>query len=319
MTFDDEIERRARVTSQSGSPNAALARTSAAIVKPFQSASTLSSRPGLGRASRTANSFAREAASSASSSGEPRGPTRRSTVRPSQLPLARHVVGGLEARRGVAQRGVDLLLPPDIEQAFLAILIGVERGGEGVADPHLAHQPADRLARAIGEYRIGPQRVDQRQQFEDLRVVVEHLLEMRHEPFGVGRIARVAAAEMIVDAARVHRLEHGAHGFAEGRIAAAEHLVPEEAEDRRVGEFRRAARGRRERDRPRSTSASPIAGQVGGRDARAGAQRRRAWPGGRRARGRVAPSARGGVRQAASTDSSTCRNDGRPQRGSGGQ
>ena len=74
------------VAIQAGSPNTALARTSAAMVRPFQSASTLSSRPGFGRASRTANSFARAAASSASSSDEPRGLTRRSTVRPSQFP-----------------------------------------------------------------------------------------------------------------------------------------------------------------------------------------------------------------------------------------
>ena len=64
---------------------------------------------------------------------------------------------------------------------------------------------------------------------------------MRHEPFGVGRIARVAAAEMIIDTARVQGHEQAADRLAELRVAAAEHLVPEEAEDRRVGEFRRAA------------------------------------------------------------------------------
>src|ERR1700733_779119 len=83
--------------------------------------------------------------------------------------------------------------------------------------------------------------MDERQQFKDLRVVVEHLLEMRHEPYRVGGIARVAAAEMVIDALRVHRLEHRAHRLAEGRIATAERLIPEEAEDRRIGEFRRAA------------------------------------------------------------------------------
>src|ERR1700679_440756 len=83
--------------------------------------------------------------------------------------------------------------------------------------------------------------MDERQQFKDLRVVVEHLLEMRHEPYRVGGVARVAAAEMVVYAAGVHRLEHRAQRLAEGRIATAEHLVPEEAKDRRVGEFRRAA------------------------------------------------------------------------------
>ncbi len=70
--------------------------------------------------------------------------------------MGRHVIGGLEPRRGVAQRSVDLLFAPDIERTFLARLIGVERGREGVADPHLTRQPANRLARTFGEYPIGP-------------------------------------------------------------------------------------------------------------------------------------------------------------------
>ena len=147
----------------------------------------------------------------------------------------------MNARRRFAQSGVDLLFAPDVEQAFLAVLIRVEGGGEGVADPHLAIEPPDRLMRPLGEGRIGPQGMDEGQEFKDLRIVVKHLLEMRHEPFGVGRIARIAAAEMIGDAACVHGLEHGADRLAEARIAAAEHLIPEEAEDRRVGEFGRAA------------------------------------------------------------------------------
>ena len=177
----------------------------------------------------------------------------------------------MNAPRCLAQRGVDLLFVPDVEQAFLAVLIGVEGGGKGVADPHLAHQPPDRLARPLGEGRIGPEGMNEREQFKDLRIVVEHLLEMRHEPFGVGRIARVAAAEMIVDAAGVHRLEHGAQCFAEGRIATAEHLVPEEAEDRRIGEFRRAAQAAMD-----GIDGAPQriadAGEVGGRDAGARVQ-----------------------------------------------
>ena len=241
------------------------------MVRPFQSASTLSSRPGFGRASRNAKSFAREAARLGFLF---RRSARRDAAqhRPAfPVAAARHIVGGLEARRGVAQRGVDLLFAPDVEQAFLAVLIGVEGGGEGVADPHLAHQPPDRLTRPLGEGRIGPQGMNKREQFEDLRVVVEHLLEMRHEPFGVGRIARIAAAEMIVDAARVHRLEHGAHRLAEGRIAAAEHLVPEEAEDRRVGEFRRAAQAAMDGiDRAYQRIADAV--EIGGRDARARVQ-----------------------------------------------
>ena len=38
-------------------------------------------------------------------------------------------------------------------------------------------------------------------QLDELRIVVEHLLEMRHEPALIDAVAREAAAEMIVDAA----------------------------------------------------------------------------------------------------------------------
>src|ERR1700727_3542345 len=50
----------------------------------------------------------------------------------SAFPIAipRDVVSGLETRRRAAQRAVDLLFAPDIEQAFLAVLIGVEGGGD---------------------------------------------------------------------------------------------------------------------------------------------------------------------------------------------
>ena len=75
----------------------------------------------------------------------------------------------------------------------------------------------------------------ERQQFEDLRVVVKHLLEMRHMPFGVGRIAREAAAEMIVDAAGAQRVEEFAHRVAKTRIAAAERLVLQRK--RKIGAF----------------------------------------------------------------------------------
>ncbi len=48
----------------------------------------------------------------------------------------------------------------------------------------------------------------QRQQFQQLRVVVQHLLEMRHQPDLVGGIAGEAAAEVVVDAALRHPLQH---------------------------------------------------------------------------------------------------------------
>ena len=122
-------------------------------------------------------------------------------MRPSQLPPRRDVVGGGELGGVGAEHGVDLVGGPDVEAALLALGIGVERGGEGVAGAHLAHQPGEGLARALGVDRRRRLGVGKREQFEDLRVVVEHLLEMRHAPFAVGRVAGEAAAEMVVDAA----------------------------------------------------------------------------------------------------------------------
>ena len=47
-------------------------------------------------------------------------------------------------------------------------------------------------------------------EFQQLRIVVEHLLEMRHEPALVDGIAGKAAADLIVDAAERHPLEASA-------------------------------------------------------------------------------------------------------------
>ena len=63
------------------------ARASAAIIRPFQSASTLSSRPGRGRFSRAANSMARNAVSRCSSSSF--------VLRAFKPVQDRHVIAGL--------------------------------------------------------------------------------------------------------------------------------------------------------------------------------------------------------------------------------
>ena len=41
-------------------------------------------------------------------------------------------------------------------------------------------------------------------EIHQLGVVIQHLLEMRHEPFGVHGITREAAADLIVNSARGH-------------------------------------------------------------------------------------------------------------------
>ena len=53
-----------------------------------------------------------------------------------------------------------------------------------------------------------------RQQFQDLGVVVEHLFKMRHMPFGVDAVARKSPADVIVNAACTERVEQAAHRVA---------------------------------------------------------------------------------------------------------
>ena len=187
------------------------------MVSPFQSARILSSRAGRG-------ALLARGEQPGASSGKTRLVRRRAgrgqpaqDVAPLPIALGADVISGGEGGRVLAQQRGDLLGAPDIEAPFLALGIGVERGGESLADLHLAHQPGEGLLRAGGVDRRRRLGVAEREQFEDLRVVVEHLLEVRHEPDGVGRIAREAAAEMIVDAARAQRVEQPAHRGAQTR------------------------------------------------------------------------------------------------------
>ena len=82
---------------------------------------------------------------------------------------------------------------------------------------------------------------------DEQRLVVEHLLEVRHEPALVDRVAGEATADVVVDAAGRHRVERRRHG---GEAAAAscssatppvEHLGEDQVERHRRRELRRRA------------------------------------------------------------------------------
>ena len=77
------------------------------------------------------------------------------------------------------------------------------------------------------------------QKFEDLGIVVEHFFKMRHEPSLVGRIARIAAAEMIVDAAFGHFGQRQFDEIAVGRVGQPRAGAPEQFENGRIRKFRR--------------------------------------------------------------------------------
>ena len=105
---------------------------------------------------------------------------------------------------------------------------------------------------------------------QELGVVVEHLLEVRHEPVGIDRVAGEAAAEMVVDAALADPRQGVQHAVAQGRVAAAPRLLPDQPQDRRLRELGRAGEAAMDRCR----SARPAARATCARQLRRAAARR---------------------------------------------
>ena len=159
-----------------------------------------------------------------------------------EIPFRRYVVDpGEELGVVRAKHLLDLGQAPHIELPLLALAVGVERRGKAPAfGDHLAHQPVDGLARADREQRIAGLAPRLGHQLEQQRVVVEHLLEMRHEPALVHAVAGEAAAEMIVDAALRDMGEGERHRLDRIGQSVAETGAPQEGEELRLRKFRRA-------------------------------------------------------------------------------
>ena len=129
-------------------------------------------------------------------------------------PLEVAAVGGAEPRdrlvgvRLALERGPHLLDAPDVELALLALGVGVERGVEAaLGAAHLAERPVERLLGHGPEQRVARDLPAVQVRARQQRVVVEHLLEVGDEPVGVDRVAREAAADLVVHAARGHRAQ----------------------------------------------------------------------------------------------------------------
>src|SRR3954470_390052 len=102
------------------------------------------------------------------------------------------------------------------------LAVGVEAACEPPPrGPQPAADPTERLVDPLLIKRALGLLPNQAQQVDELRIVVEHLLEMRNEPARIGRVAGEPAAEMIVDAALGHRVERLDDRIAIGRLPGA--------------------------------------------------------------------------------------------------
>ena len=98
-----------------------------------------------------------------------------------------------------------LLVRPAVEFSLVPFTVGVFGGIEAALGMgHVAQDIAENVAHHFGVPRVAADEVGIQIELRELRVVVEHFLEVRHEPVRVHGVTREAAAELIVDAARRH-------------------------------------------------------------------------------------------------------------------
>ena len=110
--------------------------------------------------------------------------------------------------RQVAQRGAHLLDRPDVELALHALGVRVERRVEAaLGAAHLAQGPIERLLGDGPEQRLAGHLPAVQVGAREQRVVVEHLLEVGDQPVRVHRVAREAAAHLVVHPAGGHRAQ----------------------------------------------------------------------------------------------------------------
>ena len=151
-----------------------------------------------------------------------------------EVPRARHAEVLGRERSVVLQHLVKLRPAPGEEAALVPLGVGVLRGGEGALPrAQLAHQPRRRLIDDLPPQRPRGHLLRGRVDREELRVVVQHLLEVRHGPALVDGVAVKAAAQVIEDPACRHLLQRE-----QGRVA---HRAPRPTAGSRAASARAAS------------------------------------------------------------------------------
>ncbi len=159
-------------------------------------------------------------------------------VRALEVPAAGDAPVRLRDRRILARQRAELRERPHIELAFMPFAVGVERGVPA-ADRigHLVAQPMERLLGDATRFGVAGRLPEMHGEPREQRVVVEHLLEVRHEPDGVDGVAVEAARELVVDAAARHLREREARDAQPLRLARARPLPQQRVEHHRLREL----------------------------------------------------------------------------------
>ena len=143
---------------------------------------------------------------------------------------------------GVGEDGGDLLRRPDEGQPLVPLRVGVLRRGQAaLGQQQLALQVAERRLHDVAVARVARRHVAGQVRAGQERVVVEHLLEVRHEPDAVDGVAVEAPAELVVDAAVGHAVERDQGHLRRPRAGPPVPHAEQRREQRRRRELGRAA------------------------------------------------------------------------------
>ncbi len=163
-------------------------------------------------------------------------------VRILEVAAGRHPEVPDDVGERVAAQCLELLERPHVEPPLDPFGVGVLGGEEApVGVAQVAQHVPDRLlddppvTLVPGDQPRVEIRADQQ------RLVVQHLLEVRHQPVGIDRVAVEPATDLVVDAAGGHRIERHRHHLQDLRRRIHDGLVEEEGEGHRLGELRGAA------------------------------------------------------------------------------
>jgi hypothetical protein len=139
-----------------------------------------------------------------------------------------------DERRVFAEEPLELVRLPDVIASLMPLGVRVEGSVKApVRRRHLTRDPADRRLGDAPDLLV-PRRLPQvRPQPNEERVVVQHLLEVRHEPLGVHAVAGKAAAHLIVQPAAGHLPVRVLHHLQRLRLARARPVAQEEVQRHR--------------------------------------------------------------------------------------
>ena len=97
------------------------------------------------------------------------------------------------------------VLRPAVKLSLMTFAVGVLGGKKAAIGVRQVAQNV--IQNVADDFRVALVAADEKGvevKLRELRIVIEHLLEMRHEPLGVHGVAREAAAKLVVNSPSIH-------------------------------------------------------------------------------------------------------------------